>query len=789
MTGNVTYYAHWNANTTPTTPTSGTYCVIDLSAGASASKYPVTYLDAVPAGGWTDEYKTTKLVLKKVEAGSFMMDDVDYDGDRPRVVGSYKVSITKPYYIGVFEVTQKQYELVTGQNPSRYRGDARPVERVSWEAIRGNVRTYNWPTVRTVDANSFIGRLRARSGVSVDLPTLAQGEYAFRAGGGSAANVTACGRIPENANDGKGGYGEHTKVGSYAPNAWGIYDMYGNVSEWTLDWEWYVTKAVTDPVGPNSSADEVKMMCGASWSESYDKSYWYWDGSDTVYPSDTYENLGFRVAAEPAGTLPAAKPKPAIYCDSSYTVIPGQSCSIPITVLSTIKKTTVTVKGLPAGLKYSGGKITGKAKKPGTKKVTITAKNAKGTATKKITIKVKNPGFAVSVTPRKVNGSSTDSDAIETSGQTVTVRVGFSQSFALSVAPGVTGVSGSTATVKVTGLPSGLAYKNGAISGVPRKVGTKKVTVKCTNKWGWSKTFTIKIKVVALPSEVVGTFNGYTVSTICSDNRLDYNSQMVKVTTTSNGKLSAKIGSATWTASSWSAIEEGGYYTAVYTAVLKRSPDNGSRLNLRVNLGEVWNSFQMVGSIVNNGVGGRNIVAQRNPFGKNAKKKYINAEAGGIATKLSKYGNMPTAVSMVGGGVYELFGPVCSPLKSFPVAFKVSSSGVVTISGKVGGQKLLGSTVLRVSESSWAASPFRIATSDEVVDYDEDGEPIYDELENAKCLQADFCLGTSSKPIRIHVEFHPTEKRCRHGWVSIGKHTWDEYSQYEDDDDWDDVED
>ena len=510
-------------------------------------------------------------------------------------------------------------------------------------------------------------------------------------------------------------------------------------------------------------------------------------GWGVAIPSSTLIYAGG--GAGPADTLPAAKPKPAIYCDSSYTVVPGQSCSIPITVLSTIKKTTVTVKGLPSGLKYSGGKITGKAKKPGTSKVTITAKNTKGSATKKITIKVKNPGFVVAVAPRKVNGSAVDSDTIETSGQTVTVRVGFSQSFALSVVPGVSGVSGSTATVKVTGLPSGLAYKNGAISGVPRKAGTKTATVKCSNKWGWSKTFTIKIKVVSLPSEVVGTFNGYTVSTICNDNRLDYNSQMVKVTVTSNGKLSAKIGSVTWTASSWSAVEEGGcYYSAVYTAVLKRSPDNGSRLNVRVNLGEKWNSFQMLGSIMTNGVEGRNIVAQRNPFGKNAKKKYINAEAGGIATKLSKYGNMPTAVSVVGSGVYELIGPVCTIINSYPVTFKVSSSGVVTISGKVGGQKLSGTTVLRVSESSWMVSPFRIATSDEEVDYDDDDEPIYDESKNEKCLQADFCLGTPSKPIRVHVEFNPMDKGCRHGWVTIGKHTWDEYFQYddEDEDDWDD---
>ncbi|MBR4654923.1 MAG: SUMF1/EgtB/PvdO family nonheme iron enzyme [Kiritimatiellae bacterium] len=763
VTGNVTYYAHWNASTTPTTPTSGTYCVIDLSTGASASKYPVTYLDAIPAGGWTDEYKTTKLVLKKVEAGSFMMDDVDWDMDDygnevPTVIGSYKVSITKPYYIGVFEVTQKQYELVTGQNPSRYRGDTRPVERVSWESIRGNVRTYNWPAVRTVDANSFIGRLRARSGVSVDLPTLAQGEYAFRAGGGSTVNVTSCGRIPENANDGKGGYGEHTKVGSYAPNAWGIYDMYGNVSEWTLDWEWNVTKAVTDPVGPNSSADESKMMCGASWSESYDKKYWYWDGSDTVYPSDTYENLGFRVAAELAGTLPAPKPKPAIYCDSSYTVIPGQSCSIPITVLSTIKKTTVTVKGLPSGLKYSGGKITGKAKKPGTSKVTITAKNSKGTAKKTIKIVAKNPGFTVSVSAR-VNGTSAENaTTVTSSGATVTVRVGVQQTFALTATPGMSGVSGSSATVKVSGLPSGLAYKSGKISGVPRKAGTSTVAIKLTNKWGWSRTFKIKIKAVALPSAVVGTFNGFASKDSswiaahsygytsgyygftpwdadddddddyddddCEDCGYDDSEEgdnqdvgrrytaitdkvhVFKVVVKSDGKISAKLGSTTFAASKWSSIDDDGVYSATLVSWKKK-------LKISIKPSLAWDATEaaLEGSYQPEPSSGlcTDIVwayAVRNPYGKNSKKKYLNASAGHIAKLLSKLGTQKLAVARENGD-YSLFCRYCVyGMTSFPVSIKVSDTGIATLAGKIGSKKVSATTVVRFVHDKCALATF-----------------------------------------------------------------------------------
>ena len=75
------------------------YCIVDLSGGAEATSYPVVYTDTVPAGGWSDEYKTTKLVLKRCEPGSFLMDEAQ----KP----SCRVTLTQPFYLGVFEVTQK----------------------------------------------------------------------------------------------------------------------------------------------------------------------------------------------------------------------------------------------------------------------------------------------------------------------------------------------------------------------------------------------------------------------------------------------------------------------------------------------------------------------------------------------------------------------------------------------------------------------------------------------------------------------------------------------------------
>ena len=231
------------------------YCVIDLSAGANATSYPVSYLADVPSGGWTNEYKTTKLVLRYIEPGS---------------IPTLDATITKPYYIGVFEVTQKQYQLVTGDNPSKYKGDIRPVECVSWNMIRGNSSTYNWPNRTDVDSNSFVGRIQARTGLNLDLPTEAQWEYACRAGTTSAYNnggdsendLKTLGRYSSNQSDGKGGYSQHTTVGSYLPNGWGLYDMHGNLWEWCLDW-YAGSISGDDPIGPSSGSNRV--LRGGSW--------------------------------------------------------------------------------------------------------------------------------------------------------------------------------------------------------------------------------------------------------------------------------------------------------------------------------------------------------------------------------------------------------------------------------------------------------------------------------------------------------------------------------------------
>ena len=231
------------------------YCVIDLSAGSSVTSYPVTYLAEAPSGGFNvSEYKTSKLVLKRIEAGSFKMG------------GSYDVTLTKPFYCGLFEVTQRQWELVTGSNPcsstSYGKGNSYPVHYVSYNMIRGSSVGAGWPSSSAVDASSFLGKLRARTGLDFDLPTEAQWEYACLAG------TTTTFSYGDSANGSYMWYSSNSsskahEVGTKSSNPWGLYDMHGNVWELCLDWYASSLSYGTDPKGPSSGSDRVQR--GGSW--------------------------------------------------------------------------------------------------------------------------------------------------------------------------------------------------------------------------------------------------------------------------------------------------------------------------------------------------------------------------------------------------------------------------------------------------------------------------------------------------------------------------------------------
>jgi formylglycine-generating enzyme required for sulfatase activity len=301
----------------PTNGAAGRYLVVDLSGGPHAERWPAAFRDTVPVGGFnTDKYKLGKLVLRRIDPGSFTMGSPPDELGRFSNEDRHPVTLTKPYYIGLFEMTQRQWQLAMGSNPSQDKGAMRPVENTSYDDIRGCDAGSRWPATNAVDPGSLVGKLRAKTGLAFDLPTDAQWEYACRAGTqtalytgeelsdaqhDAAADEIARygydngthGGIP----DGKGGYPDrHTTVGSYRPNAWGLYDMGGNV--WELCRDWYAfslgSAAATDPAGPPTGRERVRR--GGAW----DNSAWHCRSAsrDHFGPSNPTFGNGFRLACE-----------------------------------------------------------------------------------------------------------------------------------------------------------------------------------------------------------------------------------------------------------------------------------------------------------------------------------------------------------------------------------------------------------------------------------------------------------------------------------------------------------
>ena len=266
------------------------YCIVDLSGGSETNTYPISYVYKPPSDGFTNEvYKTTKLVLKRVDAGSFIMGDDQSDE-------SHRVTLTKSFYMGLFEVTQKQWELVMGSNPCSSTwygaGDAYPVHYVSYNMIRGSSEGANWPATNSVDSSSFLGKLRDRTKLDFDLPTEAQWEYACRAG------TTTTYSYGDNAN---GDYMWYTgnsedsthEVGTKKANPWGFYDMHGNVWEWCLDLDWNASLMYgEDPKG--SSSGWKRVFRGGCWFHAANLCTSSYRGCNSW--TSTANDLGFRLS-------------------------------------------------------------------------------------------------------------------------------------------------------------------------------------------------------------------------------------------------------------------------------------------------------------------------------------------------------------------------------------------------------------------------------------------------------------------------------------------------------------
>ena len=313
------------------------YLIIDLSGGAEAASWPAERVVGKPLTGWTDEHKTTKLVLRRIYAGGrgdvfSSATGVTFKfgcpaGDEAKCSHDFDAvdaTLTNDYYIGVFELTQKQYQLITGTTIacSKYTGDNYPQANIGYYThMRGETVGYRWPRSSDVDEGSLMGILRRKvslpaeipAGWKFDLPTEAQWEFACHAGTATPwnngkgydvyvfdkdghegdHNLDLVGWNPANSSGGK-------VVGLKLANAWGLYDMHGNASEYCLDYNYSNAtqsgKSGIEPKGYVPSKDSslttsaARVIKGAAYS-----SYWttltvqkYWKGHRSFGHVQTY---------------------------------------------------------------------------------------------------------------------------------------------------------------------------------------------------------------------------------------------------------------------------------------------------------------------------------------------------------------------------------------------------------------------------------------------------------------------------------------------------------------------
>ena len=217
-----------------------------------------------------------KLDMVLIPAREFQMGSPESEKYHQDNALQHEVTLTKPFYMGKYEVTQEQWESVMGNNPSsRTKGAKLPVTNVSWE-----------------DCQEFIKKLNEKTSGGYRLPTEAEWEYACRAGTTTAYSVGD--KItPKDANYRDSKIGEPVAVGSYKPNAFGLYDMHGNVWEWCEDWYAdYQAGAVTDPKGP--ATGERRVLRGGSFN------FYVWNTRSSfrfnLSPTSRYLFYGFRLA-------------------------------------------------------------------------------------------------------------------------------------------------------------------------------------------------------------------------------------------------------------------------------------------------------------------------------------------------------------------------------------------------------------------------------------------------------------------------------------------------------------
>jgi formylglycine-generating enzyme required for sulfatase activity len=226
-----------------------------------------------------DLSKGVKLEMVLIPAGKFMMGSPASEVGRKDNETQHEVTLTKPFYMGKYEVTQEQWQAVMGNNPSQIKGARLPVTNVSWN-----------------DCQDFIKKLNAKTNGGYRLPTEAEWEYACRAG------TTTAYSYGDNITKSDVSFGKDSTmvVGSYKNNFFGLYDMHGNVLEFCQDWfEPYPVGSETDPQGPPMG--QAKVVRGGSYHKNtnplFTRSAMRFGAGRS--PSNSDIDLGFRLAKTP----------------------------------------------------------------------------------------------------------------------------------------------------------------------------------------------------------------------------------------------------------------------------------------------------------------------------------------------------------------------------------------------------------------------------------------------------------------------------------------------------------
>jgi formylglycine-generating enzyme required for sulfatase activity len=250
--------------------------------------------------------------LSRIPAGTFQMGSAKSELERRRDEAAHEVTITKPFLIGVYEVSQSEFSRIMGTEAAKkavFKGSKRPMDNATWESAGAFCQTLS-----QLPAERNAGR-------KYRLPTEAEWEYACRAGTKtvfhfgdslSAKQANFNGGYPYGESESSAYLRRTADVGSYKPNAFGLHDMHGNVAEWCSDWydkEYYYDSPVKDPLGPPVGVTETGFNVKKSTKKKYYLSVrggcWLDDARACRsacrfkgMPEINYRLIGFRVVCE-----------------------------------------------------------------------------------------------------------------------------------------------------------------------------------------------------------------------------------------------------------------------------------------------------------------------------------------------------------------------------------------------------------------------------------------------------------------------------------------------------------